>query len=267
MGKYGICRVEKYTAGDVTGIQKHDRREAIESKSNPDIDYKRTYLNYDLSKQDNSESFRKKVKNIINRLNLKRKLRNDANVMCQLMCTASPEFFEGKSPEEIREYFVECYNFLSKKYGKDNIVSAIVHMDEKTPHMHFNFVPVTKDKRVSSRDLFSPTSLTELQTQMHLEVFSKYGLDRGETKKDKRRHYTTQVYKAITIQKEIDEKTRILATLSNEQVFEMRKHIDALSCRLDEMMNIILSNEELKREYLKARDLYYAEKKKEEREI
>ena len=267
MKKYGICRVEKYSADAVAGIQKHDRREATQSNTNKDINYSKSYLNYDLSKGDKQLSFRKKVRNIINRLNLKRRLRSDANVMCQVLCTASSDFFADKTEQEIKQFFVECYNTLSKKYGEENVVSAFVHLDEKTPHMHFNFVPVTKDKRISSRDLFTRQTLTELQTEMHSKVFSKYGLDRGETKEDKQRHYSTQVYKVLTLEQEIDRKKQELSTLQNDlnnnKLYQLKSNLKSLQDKLSQMFEILESNPKLMKEYKQAIEKL---KSKEERE-
>jgi len=46
-----------------------------------------------------------------------------------------------------RLFFERAYRFLADRYGEQNVVSAYVHKDEKTPHMHFAFVPVTEDKK------------------------------------------------------------------------------------------------------------------------
>lgn len=266
---FGICRVEKYRKGDVTGIQRHDRREAEKSKSNLEIDYSRTHLNYDLHNSNNEISFSKKVKELISRLKLKRKLRYDASVMCQFMCGASPDFFKDKSAEQIKSYFVDCYNFLSNKYGKENIVSAIVHLDETSPHMHFNFVPITPDNRLSARDMFTPQTLTELQTEMHTQVFSKYGLSRGETKEDKRKHYSTQVYKVLTLERKIDEKKHELSVLenqlSNNELYQQKQYIKSLQHKLSQMFDVLESNPKLLQEYKKA--IQEMQKSKQEKEL
>ena len=47
-----------------------------------------------------------------------------------------------------RQFFEQTYKFLNERYsGEQNVVSAYVHMDEKTPHMHYAFVPVVHDKK------------------------------------------------------------------------------------------------------------------------
>ena len=69
------------------------------------------------------------------------------------LITASPEFFKKKSPKEIQEFFQRAADFLIGRVGKENIVSAVVHMDEKTPHLHLTFVPLTKDNRLCAKEI------------------------------------------------------------------------------------------------------------------
>ncbi|NBJ84097.1 hypothetical protein D5274_20355, partial [bacterium 1XD42-94] len=63
-----------------------------------------------------------------------------------------------------RQFFQDAYDFLAERYGRENVISATVHLDEATPHMHFNFVPVTPDGRLSAKDVLTKQSLTEQQT-------------------------------------------------------------------------------------------------------
>lgn len=51
------------------------------------------------------------------------------------------------------EYFNRAFDFLKERVGEENIISAVVHMDEKTPHLHLCFVPLTKDKRLSAKEI------------------------------------------------------------------------------------------------------------------
>ena len=79
------------------------------------------------------------------------------------------------------EYFKAASKFLQEKYGKENCVGAYVHMDEKTPHMHFVFVPMTKDRRLSSKEINSRGNLTRLQNELpkHLQR-NGFNVRRGE---------------------------------------------------------------------------------------
>ena len=255
--QYGILRIEKYTRGSVRGIENHDLRLAKVSKTNGDIDYSRTHTNYELWNR-NGESFNRAVSERIAQLKLKKAVRKDAIVMCQAMCTATPTFFENKSDEEIRKYFEECLEFLSKKYGKDNIVSAIVHMDEKTPHMHVNFVPITTGNRLCAKDLFKKWDLRKLQDEAHSQVFDKFGLKRGN--KDKIKHISTLNLKIITLQNKEQELLQELLVLQQkrdtDELYQLRKQLQKTRSMLSQMFEVLESDEKLMKEYKIAVERY-----------
>ena len=65
----------------------------------------------------------------------------------ETLITTSPEFAKAHE-SEMPEYFGRALGFLKERVGEENIFSAVVHMDEKTPHLHLCFVPLTKDNRL-----------------------------------------------------------------------------------------------------------------------
>lgn len=175
---YGIVRVQKMTKGAIQGISNHDTR-AKESKTNPDIDYEKSKQNYNLS--ENTLTYHQKIKERISELPLKKAVRKDAIVMAQVLVTSDKSFFDGISQEKQKEFFQDSYNFLAERYGKENIVSAIVHMDEKTPHMHFNFIPVTEDSRLSAKEILTPKTLGKQHDEFYQQVGKN--MDLNEEKK------------------------------------------------------------------------------------
>src|SRR5699024_11388990 len=58
-----------------------------------------------------------------------------------------------RSPEDTKQFFEYAKEFLEQEYGKDNLLYATVHMDEKTPHMHYGVVPITDDGRLSAKEV------------------------------------------------------------------------------------------------------------------
>lgn len=176
---YGIVRVQKMGKGSVKGIEIHDRREKDGiSHTNKDIDWERTKLNYDLHPSQNN-NFYKAIKTRIENLNLKKAVRKDAVVMAQVLVTSDHDFFKRLTPSRQEQFFKDSYDFLKDRYGEKNIISATVHLDERTPHMHFNFVPVTEDGRLSAKSLLTRQSLIEQQTAFYEHVGKHYGLERG----------------------------------------------------------------------------------------
>lgn len=197
---YAICRIQKCKAADVTGLQIHDQREKDHSNTNPDIDFTRSSLNYNLH-TDEHVIYRRAVNDRIAELDLPRAVRKDATVMAQVMVTSDTTFFDKLDPMEQRRFFQTAYDFMGSRYGRENIISAEVHMDEKTPHMHLSFVPVTPDGRLCAKEVFKPSEYHDLQTAFHARMTAAgYDLERGVTRDEKRQHYETQEYKAMTAQ-------------------------------------------------------------------
>lgn len=178
---YAICRVQKCgSSHDVAGMQIHDRRERKHSNSNPDIDFSRSKENYSLCSLDGS--FNEFIdKQIAERYTGKKAVRKDAVRMVQVLFTSDNEFFAKLSSEQQREYFQSCYKWAADRWGAANIISANVHMDEVTPHMHLNFVPLTKDGRLSAKECVGNGSkaLQQLQDNFYQVVGAAHGLERG----------------------------------------------------------------------------------------
>lgn len=193
---YSICRIEKTKMAGVTGVQIHDRREKGVSHTNKDIDWSRTHENVELT--GHTKAFRTIVKNRIDELDLKRGVRKDATVMSQAMITSDDKFFKGMTKDQQLEFFNKSYDFIKDRYGEKNMVSATIHFDEKTPHMHVNFVPVTEDGRLSARDLFSPGKLRKFQDDFNKHCKDNgYDLERGKLD-SKRKHLSVEEYKIET---------------------------------------------------------------------
>ncbi len=201
---YGIVRVQKMSSGSVKGIEIHDRREKEGiSHTNKDIDWECTSQNYDLHPDQNG-NFNKAIKDRISGLNLPKAIRKDAVVMAQVLVTSEHSFFEGLSKEHQEQFFKDSYDFLADRYGKENVISATVHLDERTPHMHFNFVPVTADGRLSAKSVLTRQSLIEQQTAFYEQVGKHYGLERG-IQGGKKKHLEVAELKAQTALESVSE--------------------------------------------------------------
>lgn len=170
--------MEKYKRGDIVGIERENERdENYKSTKNPQIDKSRTHLNY------HTLPYEKKylafIDERIKELALKRKIKDDAVLITSFILGSDKEFFDGISPETQKQFFSDCTEFFAERYEKENIVSAVVHLDESTPHLHFNLMPVTGG-RLCAKELFDCAALRELQTDFYEIVGKKYGLKRGK---------------------------------------------------------------------------------------
>ena len=211
---YGIVRVQKFGLGSVKGIEIHDLRQKVGvSHTNDDINWQKSIDNYDIH-YSNNRNFKLTIKNRINQLNLKRAVRKDAVVMAQVLVTSDSSFFQSISHDKQQQFFKDSYDFLAERYGKHNIISAVVHLDELTPHMHFNFIPITDDDRLSAKSILTKQSLIQQQTAFFESVGRKYGLERG-LQGGKKSHYQTSEFKAKTsfehIQQQLNDSQDTLA--------------------------------------------------------
>ena len=114
--------------------------------------------------------------------------------------TATPEFFKGKKKAEIKAYFQEALDFIQEHQDPKTIISAVVHMDEKTPHMHLSFVPLTEDGRLCAKEIVgNKKKLTQWQDRFWEHMVKKYpDLERGESASETGRdHIPPRVFKQM----------------------------------------------------------------------
>ncbi|MFZ7802142.1 MobV family relaxase [Bacillus thuringiensis] len=166
-----MAHVKKYTKGNVQGLSIHwDRK--TENHSNQDIDNERSYLNYDLCEKE-GDTLSRMNQSLSEVYVLKR---NDVKVCADWVVTL-PENLKGISEKEQREFFEKTYEFLANRYGGEkNVLSANVHMDETTPHMHFVFMSVVWDEKKQREKVSAKEVLTrkELKTfHQDLDIFLK----------------------------------------------------------------------------------------------
>jgi hypothetical protein len=175
-----VVRVEKMKGGSsVAGIQIHCRREK-ESRSNPNIDPNRKHLNYTLVETD--KTYNDRADEIIMREYTGDKaIRKDAVRVLDMIFTSDGAFFEDKTLEQQRAFFEDCMKWARDTFGARNVVAATVHMDEDTPHLHAQFVPLTADGRLSAKEwLGGSKKLQKLQDDFHKTVGKPWGLERGD---------------------------------------------------------------------------------------
>jgi len=196
-----MAHIAKYSAGACGHMLSHYDR----SKQNiENIDRNKTHLNYNLAPgRDGTQ-----LDFIHQRLSeIKVQKRKDVNIFCDVVVTLPKAIDEEKSKwieepdgsyslktvykeysaEEERDFFKTVYNFLEGKFGANNVISAYVHKDETTPHMHFAFVPVVDDEKwnqkhpenprqkLSAKECVTLGLLRSLHTEMQEVLDNKFG--------------------------------------------------------------------------------------------
>ncbi len=194
--------MEKYKRQDVSPVEKENERDENYQGSNPQIDCERTSDNYHLIYP--QSKYIDMINKRLSILTLKRKIRSNAILMNSFVIGSDGEFFKGMRAWEQYAFFEDCARFFMEKYGYENMLSAVVHVDETTPHMHLNFVPIN-DGRLSSKSLFDRQKLAELQTELWEQVGKKYGLQRGK-ENSQATHITAAEHKAKVIVQTAEQK-------------------------------------------------------------
>ena len=187
--------MEKYHKQDVAPIEKENERDENYEASNPQIDSERTKNNYRFTPHF-GKTYTEFINGRIKELGLSP--RKDAVVMNSFVLGSDKTFFDGLAKVEQYNFFSDCYKFFAGRYGEENIIAAVVHNDETTPHMHLNLMPVTKDGRLCSKQLFDKPQLQQLQTDFYEAVGKRWGLQRGKEGSQKK-HLATAEFKAKKI--------------------------------------------------------------------
>ena len=195
--QYAIMRFAKYKGPEITNIEAHNERRKEKYASNSDIDLTRSKQNFHLIEP--PQRYRAEAERQIQAAGCR--TRKDSVRVVEVLFTATPDFFQDKKLPEVRRYFEEALRFLEQYQAKETIISAVVHMDEKTPHMHLSFVPLTPDGRLSAKEIVgNKKKLSWWQDKFWEHMVVKYAdLERGESASQTGRdHIPPRVFKEMT---------------------------------------------------------------------
>ena len=226
--QYAILRFAKYKGPEIGRIEAHDERTKETYASNPDVDTSRSRLNFHLVKP--HRSYRAEAEKQIAEAGCR--ARKDSVRVVETLITASPEFFQGKKPREVKEFFEYAFEFIQSRQAPETIISAVVHMDEKTPHMHLCFVPLTADGRLSAKDIIgNKKKLTQWQDDFWKHMVKKYpDFERGESASETgRTHIPPRLFKeAVRLNRQKDKIDRLLSEITPLNAKKKSAEIEAI---------------------------------------
>lgn len=230
-----IMRTEKRKRTDIGGIQRENTRTATEynNKVAPDMDA----LNVNLIQ---SNDWMQDIQAEIDRAGAK--TRANSVLALDTLYTASSEFFQGKTNEENDTFFRDCLKFHERHFG--HIISAVIHYDETTPHLHVISVPLTQDGRLSARDVIgNKAKMSKAQDEFFEQVGKGYGLARGihMDGQEKKKHISAQEHELREIRQKIargqeeleaiehsKETARTRAQTARQTATELQKEVEQL---------------------------------------
>ena len=262
---YAIIRNEKYTKDEMNQLAPHNERYK-KNYSNKNIDLSKTSQNYHL-KRPIENTYYKEYKRLVKQNNLyEGQIHKNSIYACEMILTSDSSFFDRIGQEETKRYFKECYNFVSnyKNLGEENIISAVVHLDEESPHMHLVYIPVidSADKagnsirKVNSREFWKgKSSYKKLQDEFYKYITNKgFDLERGKENTD-RKHLDTDNMKNLTnfyATKTLKSDLRQVQneTISYSDVLEFYKYEDFTKNNVDKklILPMIKYNEKLQQQ-------------------
>ena len=228
--QYAIMRFAKYKGPEIGNIEAHNERTKEKYASNPDVDTSRSKYNFHLVKPPGK--YRAESERQIAAAGCR--TRKDSIRMIETLFTASPEFFKGKKRAEIRVIFEEALHFLEQHQSKETIISAVVHMDEKTPHMHLCFVPLTEDGRLSAKDIMgNKKKLTWWQDEFWKHMVKRFpDLERGESASQTGRdHIPPRLFKEAVHLNRMKE--QILKLMTDTNLLNKKSKMEELEALLD----------------------------------
>lgn len=206
-----IMRTEKRKRTDITGIQKENTRTATEynNKVSPGMDVFNVVLK-------ESNNWLQDIDNEIKTAGAK--TRSNSVLALDTIYTASPDFFTGRNNAENDKFFRDCLKFHESHFG--HIISAVVHYDETTPHLHIISVPLTKDGRLSARDVIgNKAKMSKTQDAFFEQVGKGYGLERGihMDGQEKKQHISAQEHELREIKQKIAREQEKLEAIEHSE--------------------------------------------------
>ena len=269
---YAIIRNENYKMGQLALIYRHNERKNT-NYSNKDINKQNSIKNYSIKSI--NTSYQKAFKNLKEQYNLKGQIKKVSNVMCELIITSDKYFFDLIGEKETKRYFQMAYDFVKdyQSLGEQYIVSAKVHLDETTPHLHIVFIPVIHKLDRKSGKMIDKISCSEfwkgkdsykkLQDSFY-KCVKDNGFDLERGKSNNVEHLSTEKLKQITDYenikselknnkiKEIDNTNLQIVVAQNKKLVvytnKLKSYLAKSFKAMERVDNIQVENKDLKQE-------------------
>ena len=242
MGYFSLD-IKKAKGTSDTTQSDHIERKIIPKNADPT----RTHLNRVLVEYPDGVHGRDEA--IAHRLNtagIKRKITHDqVRVVRMVLSGTHEDMMNIQEKGELDEWCSDSIQWLQATFGKDNVVAAHLHMDEKTPHIHAAVVPIvtgerrkakkeqtdgkrkyrkkTNSVRLCADDLFNRQTLVAYHDN-YARVMAKYGLQRGVRGSEARHTTTMQYYRDLKKKNEtLETETRLLQEKKAEAQEELKR--------------------------------------------
>lgn len=235
---------QKNKLSDVKGKEIEQDRKSDNLK-NDDIDKSKTHLNYDLI-QSNLNLYQR-VKNRVDAVRQNSRIQKNSVVMYSNVITVNKNEFQQWGTEKTKAYFQSVTEFFQNEFGKENVVSAKVHLDETTPHMHLHFVPISQEGKLQARKVMTPSKINKIHSDAPKFLQSKgFDVERGKGETGRKNIKDIHKYKLEKLVSSVEELEQKLDVL-NKTIYDLSniKPIEELDVSKFDIKNKALSKNKL----------------------
>ena len=200
MTQYAVCHIQRGNSNG-SGLSTHIERKTKSGKTfiPQNADSTRTHLNREiLSFPDGIKDRNGAIKNRLANAGLKRKIgKNQTTHLCIILSGSHDQMMKIQQEGRLSEWTNANIRWLEDTFGKENLVSCVLHMDEKTPHLHATITPIVTTERkrreregqkkyrttkggprLTADDVMHRSMLTKYQDS-YGEAMKAFGLERG----------------------------------------------------------------------------------------
>ena len=200
MTQYAVCHIQRGNSNG-SGLSTHIERQTKSGKPfiPKNADPSRTHLNRELlSFPDGVKDRNDAIKNRLANAGLKRKIgKNQTTHLCAILSGSHEQMMKIQQEGRLSEWINVNIRWLETTFRKENLVSCVLHMDEKTPHLHATIIPIVTTERkrreregqkkyrtakggprLSADDVMHRSMLTKYQDS-YGEAMKGFGLERG----------------------------------------------------------------------------------------
>jgi hypothetical protein len=222
--------VKKYRGESVIHMLQHDLREKIQDHIDMSIN---NYIDMgdSFSECESANDVLNKMNDIIRERTNNATIRKDAVRMVKVIIH-QPDYL-GR--ETNLDFFNSALEAFKKKFGAENMIMAALHQDEKgQPHMHYNFIPLTKENRLCAKKIINRNMLKTFHQEIEKEIGYKITLDEPE----KRKTLSKENY--IILQRMKEEIAK-----NNEKIENQKENIEKNEKKIELQLEEIKKNEKI----------------------
>lgn len=251
-----MAHLTSYNLSAAVGVLRHDERTPSDkavSRKNESIEPSRTQYNYNLAPA-RSGKLQEHIKAVCEQNGVRLNNRKDLNVMSSWVITLPKELQNGYSLNASSSiFFNDCYKFLCDRYGKESVLTATVHLDETTPHMHFGFIPIGIDKNgqktVSSKIVCSRAELRAFHKDLSAYFEHKWGgklsIENGATANGNKSIAELKRKSATERLRETEQKCSVIVSNTKDKVNTLNEQKNALERKINALESDLMTHNEV----------------------